>query len=297
MACKECGKKHCDCTGTGETGPTGPSGPQGSPGSTGLAPAHEWSAKSLRFKNPDGSNGTYTDLEGPQGPTGPGSVGPVGPQGPQGPVGAQGGPGATGATGLTGNPGPSGAQGVKGNDGVMALSRTYDGGGFEVTHDIPGAGTDMSVVNLNSDTVDREVNVNFTVPIGSLILISVDFTLITDGTPDTLDLAFHTDVADTDTPLSGINEAMFYDGTFPDATYPYQDLSWEIQMSLNTILYPPGTPLTLYLFAKADAAGLQIAAQQAAVSLSGSISIQRPKPVTIKVYNGDNMQINAAALP
>lgn len=296
MACKECGKKHCDCTG-GETGPTGPSGPQGSPGSTGLAPAHEWSAKSLRFKNPDGSNGTYTDLEGPAGPAGTGSVGPVGPQGPQGPVGAQGSSGAAGPQGLQGNPGNTGPPGPAGNNGALGISRWMDGGGFEITHDIPGAGTDMSVVNLNSDTVDREVSVTFIVPSSGKILVGVDFTLITDGTPDTLNLAFHSDTTDTDTPLSGINEAMFYDGTFPDATYKYQDVSWEINLSLNSVLYPPGSSQTLYLFAKSDAAGLQIAAQQQAFSLGGSVSIQRPKPLTIIVNSGNDMQINNPALP
>ncbi len=297
MACKECGKKHCDCTGIGETGPVGPSGPQGSPGSTGLAPAHEWSNTSLRFKNPDGSDGAYTNREGPAGPAGPGSVGPVGPQGPQGPVGAAGVPGATGATGPIGPTGLQGPQGSQGNASVIKMTRWYDGGGTEVTHDIPGAGTDMSVVNLNSDTVDREVGVTVIVPEGLMLLLTVDFTLITDGTPDTLDLAFHIDTTDTDTPLSGINEAMFYNGTFPDPTYAYQNISWETHLLFNSILYPPGSSQTLYLFAKANAAGLQIAAQGPAASLGGSVSIQRPSPVTIKVYNGDNLSINNPALP
>lgn len=54
----------------------GPAGPQGEPG---LPPAHEWLNTMLRFKNPDGTWGNYTDLQGPQGE-----------QGEQGPPGAPG---------------------------------------------------------------------------------------------------------------------------------------------------------------------------------------------------------------
>lgn len=297
MACKECGKKHCDCTGIGETGPTGPSGPQGSPGSTGLAPAHEWSAKSLRFKNPDGSNGAYTDLEGPVGPTGTGSVGPVGPQGPQGPVGAAGVPGATGATGPTGPTGLQGLTGLTGSSSVISMTSWYDGGGTEVTHDIPGAGTDMSVVNLDSDAVSREVSISVTVPSSGKLLLVSNFCLITDGTPDTLNLAFNDDATDTDAPLSGINEVMFYNGTFPDPTYAYQNVQFVIHMQLSLVTYTVGSVIDLYLFAKANAAGLQIAAQGPAASLGGSVSIQRPSPVTIMAYNGDDLTVNNPALP
>lgn len=63
----------------GATGPVGPAGeqgdpgPQGEPGSQGSAgatgpvgpPAHEWSGTELRFQNPDGSWGDYSDLQGP----------------------------------------------------------------------------------------------------------------------------------------------------------------------------------------------------------------------------------------
>ena len=42
-------------------------GPKGDVGDT---PSHEWSDTSLRFRNPDGTWGVATDLEGPQGPKG-----------------------------------------------------------------------------------------------------------------------------------------------------------------------------------------------------------------------------------
>jgi hypothetical protein len=57
----------------GDTGATGPTGPKGDKGDI---PDHQWSGSSLRFQNPDGQYGSYTDLKGP--------VGPQGPQGPQG---------------------------------------------------------------------------------------------------------------------------------------------------------------------------------------------------------------------
>ena len=67
---------------TGATGPVGPQGPQG------LAPEHQWeptTPSALRFRNPDGTWGIYTDLLGPQGPQGPqGDTGPVGPVAPVG---------------------------------------------------------------------------------------------------------------------------------------------------------------------------------------------------------------------
>lgn len=52
-------------------GPKGADGPKGNDGPRGLAPAHGWSGYSLRFQNPDGSWGAYTNLRGPQGPQGP----------------------------------------------------------------------------------------------------------------------------------------------------------------------------------------------------------------------------------
>jgi hypothetical protein len=57
-------------------------------GLIGPAPAHEWSGTSLRFRNPDGSWGSYVNLQGPQGTQGPQGV--AGPQGLQGPTGPQG---------------------------------------------------------------------------------------------------------------------------------------------------------------------------------------------------------------
>jgi hypothetical protein len=58
-------------------GPQGEPGPQGKPGKTGdtgPAPAHEWDDTRLRFQNPDGSWGDYTDLQGESGSAGPSGV-------------------------------------------------------------------------------------------------------------------------------------------------------------------------------------------------------------------------------
>jgi|TARA_Y100000289_G_scaffold11267_1_gene10412 hypothetical protein len=44
--------------------------PRGDVGATGLAPAHNWSGTSLRFKNPNGTNGSYVDLKGDKGDVG-----------------------------------------------------------------------------------------------------------------------------------------------------------------------------------------------------------------------------------
>lgn len=120
-----------DTGATGATGPVGPQGPQGSTGATGPsgpAPSHQWLGYTLRFQNPNGTWGAYTDLRGATGATGPqGNVGPqgpkgdtgatgaTGPQGIQGPVGDQ---GPTGPAGPTGPQGPQGAKGDTGNTGA-----------------------------------------------------------------------------------------------------------------------------------------------------------------------------------
>lgn len=44
--------------------------PRGDVGATGLAPAHNWSGTSLRFKNPNGTNGSYVNLKGDKGDVG-----------------------------------------------------------------------------------------------------------------------------------------------------------------------------------------------------------------------------------
>lgn len=54
----------------GNVGPQGDRGPQGE---TGPAPKHEWLGFKLRFENPDGSWGKYTDLKGPKGDRGDGT--------------------------------------------------------------------------------------------------------------------------------------------------------------------------------------------------------------------------------
>ena len=45
----------------------GDPGPQGPKGDTGPAPAHEWQGTKLRFQQPDGKWGKYTDLKGRDG--------------------------------------------------------------------------------------------------------------------------------------------------------------------------------------------------------------------------------------
>lgn len=54
----------------GPAGPQGPAGPAGPQGMAGSSPSHEWDGTSLRFENPDGSFGSYVDLQGPAGATG-----------------------------------------------------------------------------------------------------------------------------------------------------------------------------------------------------------------------------------
>jgi len=61
----------------GEVGPRGPRGPKGAPGEKGDKgdkgdePAHEWNGSKLRFKKPDGTWGSYTELKGQKGERGP----------------------------------------------------------------------------------------------------------------------------------------------------------------------------------------------------------------------------------
>ena len=94
----------------GPTGPIGPPGQTGAPGTNGSSPAHEWLGEALRFKKPDGSWGTYTNLKGNQG-----VQGEVGPQGPQGLPGINGAAGAIGPQGPQGDVGPQGLMGPTGN--------------------------------------------------------------------------------------------------------------------------------------------------------------------------------------
>jgi hypothetical protein len=64
------------------SGPRKKVGPQGPKGDT---PDHEWSGTRLRFENPDGTWGDFTDLKGPKG-----KDGKQGERGPPGPPGANG---------------------------------------------------------------------------------------------------------------------------------------------------------------------------------------------------------------
>lgn len=90
---------------------------------------HQWRGPSIRFKNPDGNWGQYSNLQGPHGPAGiRGAVGPKGVTGATGPRGATGatGPrgvvGATGPRGATGATGPRGPQGPTGATGASNCS-------------------------------------------------------------------------------------------------------------------------------------------------------------------------------
>jgi hypothetical protein len=142
---------------TGPTGATGPAGSTGATGSTGPAPEHGWSGYSLRFKNPNGTWGSYVNLRGatgatgPQGSTGPqgptgntGATGGTGPQGIQGPVGDE---GPTGPQGATGPTGPTGAQGPTGNTGATG-STGPSGNPF-------GGGTFTGNVSLGANNITQ----------------------------------------------------------------------------------------------------------------------------------------------
>jgi len=85
-----------------------PLGPRGMAGGNGATPEHEWQGTRLRFRNPDGSWGPWSDLRGATGaglegkPGAAGERGPVGPQGPSGPAGRDGVPGPQGEAGPLG---------------------------------------------------------------------------------------------------------------------------------------------------------------------------------------------------
>ena len=153
----------------GNTGATGATGPQGAVGPSGPAPSHAWSGYSLRFMNPNGTWGAYTNLrgatgaqgpqgvqgeQGPQGNTGAtGATGPQGIQGPvgdQGPIGPQGPAGPQGATGPKGDTGNTGAQGSTGPQGATGPTPAHQWSGTSLRF---YNGTAWgSYVNLKGDT-------------------------------------------------------------------------------------------------------------------------------------------------
>ena len=146
----------------GSQGIAGPQGPQGLQGDTGDRPSHLWDGNSLRFQNPDGSWGVYTDLTGPQGE--------VGPRGPQGPaltieggsfglhyewdgtslrimnevgvwgdwVDLGGSRGLQGEQGLTGASGSAGPQGLQGEQGIQGLTGASGSTGLAAAHEWSG---------------------------------------------------------------------------------------------------------------------------------------------------------------
>ena len=147
----------------GSQGIAGPQGPQGLQGDTGDRPSHLWDGNSLRFQNPDGSWGVYTDLTGPQGE--------VGPRGPQGPaltieggsfglhyewdgtslrimnevgvwgdwVDLGGSRGLQGEQGLTGASGSAGPQGLQGEQGLTGASGSAGPQGLQGEQGLTGA--------------------------------------------------------------------------------------------------------------------------------------------------------------
>jgi hypothetical protein len=90
---------------------------------SGGAPSHEWSGAMLRFQNPDGSWGAFSNLIGPAGPQGEqgldGNQGPKGDKGDQGEQGIPGAQGDQGIQGVKGDQGIQGSQGDKGDTGDM----------------------------------------------------------------------------------------------------------------------------------------------------------------------------------
>jgi len=55
----------------GDRGEPGTQGPKGDPGERGPMPRHQWQGTLLRFEQPDGTWGRFTDLQGPKGTRGP----------------------------------------------------------------------------------------------------------------------------------------------------------------------------------------------------------------------------------
>ena len=121
----------------------GPSitGLQGPPGPQGLPPAHEWNSTYLRFRNPDGSWGTYVDLKGVKGDKG--DTGDVGPQGPQGKQGPQGPPGPGSSFWSLNN------NSIYYNDGFVGIGTSAPSALFEVKN---------GAILFNGDTGDTPIS-------------------------------------------------------------------------------------------------------------------------------------------
>jgi hypothetical protein len=139
----------------GDTGDTGLKGDAGDTGQKGDVPEHSWSDTSIRFQNPNGSWGFFTNLKGDMGNTGERGLkgdmavhnwsgtsirfqnpdgswgnytnlkGSTGSQGPQGNTGAKGTTGNTGAKGNKGDTGTSVAQTIS---SVVVQKRTMNTG-------------------------------------------------------------------------------------------------------------------------------------------------------------------------
>ncbi len=150
---------------TGTTGPTGGTGTTGSTGETGEAPEHEWDATLLRFRNPGGTWGDYTDLLGQTGVTG--SSGASGVSGVTGTAGATGSSGVSGAVGVSGVTGTVGITGITGVSGVSGTSGVSSAGVTGVTGSTGATGVSGSGISYPPfyiDTINNRVGVNTNVP-------------------------------------------------------------------------------------------------------------------------------------
>lgn len=147
----------------GQDGAVGPTGPPGAQGNTGLPPAHEWDLTQLRFRNPDGSWGSFVDLKGEPGADGvdgvdglPGDPGATGPspehewsstqlrfQNPDGSWGL--------FVELRGPQGIQGIQGVPGADGQDGEAPAHEWDGTQIRFQNPN-GSWGGWVDLIGDT-------------------------------------------------------------------------------------------------------------------------------------------------
>lgn len=135
-----------------KVGPQGPQGERGPEGLKGDKPAHSWNGTSLRFENPDGSQGNYVNLLGPQGLKGDkgeqGVQGDIGPEGPRGLQGERGPEGPQGPKGDTGEQGLKGEQGDKGDKGEQGTGLNIVGN-LNDPSELPASGTTGDAYMIN----------------------------------------------------------------------------------------------------------------------------------------------------
>jgi hypothetical protein len=205
---------------TGAQGIQGPTGPAGANGATG--------AQGIQGPTgPAGADGA-TGAQGIQGPTGPaGSNGVTGPQGTQGPTGPQGvtgaagANGATGAQGIQGATGPAGANGTTGSQGAQGPTGPQGVTGAAGANGTTGAqgiqGPTGPAGPIGCSTANYVVKSNGTSAVCSIIYdngtnvgigtaspnykLHVVGRMKTDGTDETSDIRFKTNVQTIDNAL------------------------------------------------------------------------------------------------